>query len=245
MKSGLKEWKIKAIFSYPTSDSPKKLQIPCKVKQFLWLWLKEWKVSPRVYRQWRTKCLKSLEWAERCSGETNEDKVNWQEEPSRKAGKILPGFLAGLCPRGQQGSLSVPQRDPNPKLCLGGIRSTRDGVQILENLRVRFTSSSLVLFCTLLALPLPCTLWIIRKLEHTQDTWKIYRNSPLWTTLAAAKIPMNLCLFLSTGLSVRDLTAIPIKSFCLHSNKRRFLYMFLCSTLGCEKKPAYCYFREK
>lgn len=130
MKSGLKEWKIKAIFSYPTSDSPKKLQIPCKVKQFLWLWLKEWKVSPRVYRQWRTKCLKSLEWAERCSGETNEDKVNWQEESSRKAGKILPGFLAGLCPRGQQGSLSVPQRDPNPKLCLGGIRSTRDGVQI-------------------------------------------------------------------------------------------------------------------
>lgn len=38
-----KEWKIKKIFSYRTSDSPKKLQIPGNVKQFLWLWLEEWK----------------------------------------------------------------------------------------------------------------------------------------------------------------------------------------------------------
>lgn len=122
--------------------------------------------------------------------------------------------------------LSVQQPDCRPRWCLSGTRSTHDGVQTLENLRGCLTSSSLVLFCTLLALPLSYTHWIIKKLEHTQATGKIYRNSPLWT-LGAAKIPVNLCLFLSTGLSVQDFAAIIIKSFCLHSNKRRFLCMFI------------------
>lgn len=131
-----------------------------------------------------------------------------------------------MCPRGQQGYLSVQQPDCHPRWCLSGTRSTHDGVQTLENLRGCFTSSSLVLLCTLLAHLLSCTHWIIRKLEYTRVTVKIYRNSPLWT-LGAAKTPVNLCLFLSTGLSVQDFAAIIIKSFCPHSNKRRFLCVFI------------------
>lgn len=109
---------------------------------------------------------------QRCSAEKNEDKVNWQEYSNRKLAKFIPGFLTGMCPRGQQGHLSVQQPDCHPRWCLSGTWSACYGVQTLENLRGCFISSSLVLFCTLLALSLSYTQWIIRKLEHKEPQGK-------------------------------------------------------------------------